>query len=290
MNQKDKSKIKRISQNIHIKVLFLLVTNVTTNLVCRKRFSEGSSEEQILYELLYSHTCYKYACIILAKLIHIAGQRIFIDIPYKASSCSGKSSDSILLTAGISESSFQLVSTWDIHVLPMVTPLRSKNFISCTSAFFLAFNQISHIFIFCFTKKQVCLCHTWKLIHVKRIGRHFAFIITSPVSYKNQRGQICLVHNKHWQEWVLVTWFNYLITHFFFFFFLRSPAISLGFTTFWVRFLRKWPFFNPTIKVVTFRLHGWCVLGVFLLPAFTRLGHERQDLLSPCEEMHVCTD
>ena len=32
-------------------------------------------------------------------------------------------------------------------------------------------------------------------------------------------------------------------------------------------------FFNPTIKVVTFRLRGWCVLGVFLLPAFTRLGH-----------------
>ena len=48
--------------------------------------------------------------------------------------------------------------------------------------------------------------------------------------------------------------------------------------------------FNPTIKVVTFRLRGWCVLGVFLLPAFTRLGHERQDLLSPCDEMHVCTD
>ena len=49
-------------------------------------------------------------------------------------------------------------------------------------------------------------------------------------------------------------------------------------------------FFNPTIKVVTFRLCGWCVLGVFLLRAFTRLGHERQDLLSPCDEMHVCTD
>ena len=28
------------------------------------------------------------------------------------------------------------------------------------------------------------------------------------------------------------------------------------------------------------------MLGVFLLPAFTRLGHERQDLLSPCDEMH----
>ena len=49
-------------------------------------------------------------------------------------------------------------------------------------------------------------------------------------------------------------------------------------------------FFNSTSKVVTFRLRGWCVLGVFLLPAFTRLGHERQDLLSQCDEMHMCTD
>ena len=49
-------------------------------------------------------------------------------------------------------------------------------------------------------------------------------------------------------------------------------------------------FFNPTIEVVTLRLRGWCILGVFLLPAFTRLGHECQDLLSPCEGMHVCTD
>ena len=32
------------------------------------------------------------------------------------------------------------------------------------------------------------------------------------------------------------------------------------------------------------------MLGVFLLPAFTRLGHERQDLLSSCDGMHVCTD
>ena len=42
---------------------------------------------------------------------------------------------------------------------------------------------------------------------------------------------------------------------------------------FWVRFLRMWPFFNPTMKVIPFRLRGWCVLGVFLLSAFTRLGH-----------------
>ena len=71
---------------------------------------------------------------------------------------------------------------------------------------------------------------------------------------------------------------------------LRSPAIYLGFTIFGARFLRMWPFFNPTIKVVTFRLRGWWVLGVFLLPAFSRLGYERQDFLSPCDEMHVCSD
>ena len=75
-----------------------------------------------------------------------------------------------------------------------------------------------------------------------------------------------------------------------FFFFFSFPSYISGVHHFWVRFLRMWPFFNPTIKVVTFRLRGWCVLGVFLLPAFTRLGHERQDLLSPCEKMHVCTD
>ena len=32
------------------------------------------------------------------------------------------------------------------------------------------------------------------------------------------------------------------------------------------------------------------MLGVFLLPAFNRLGHEHQDLLSLCDGMHVCTD
>ena len=73
---------------------------------------------------------------------------------------------------------------------------------------------------------------------------------------------------------------------------LRSdfPSYICGVHHLWVRFLRMWPFFNPTIKVVTFRLRGRCVLGVYLLPAFTHLGHECQDLLSPCDEMHVCTD
>ena len=48
--------------------------------------------------------------------------------------------------------------------------------------------------------------------------------------------------------------------------------------------------FNPTIGVVTFSLRGWCMLGVFLLPAFPRLGRERQDLLSPWDGMNECTN
>ena len=32
------------------------------------------------------------------------------------------------------------------------------------------------------------------------------------------------------------------------------------------------------------------MLGVFLLPIFTHLGHECQDLLSPWDGMHMCTD
>ena len=49
-------------------------------------------------------------------------------------------------------------------------------------------------------------------------------------------------------------------------------------------------FLIPTVEVVTFRLPGWCMLGVFLLPAFTRLEHERQDLLRSCDGMHVYTE
>ena len=46
---------------------------------------------------------------------------------------------------------------------------------------------------------------------------------------------------------------------------------------------------NQTIKVVTFRLRGRCMLRVFSLPEFTRLGHECSDHSSPCDGMHVCT-
>ena len=46
-------------------------------------------------------------------------------------------------------------------------------------------------------------------------------------------------------------------------------------------------FFNPTIEVVTFRLRGWYMLGVFSLPAFTRRRHECQDLLSSSDGMRA---
>ena len=80
-------------------------------------------------------------------------------------------------------------------------------------------------------------------------------------------------------------------------FFFWVPQLDLWGLLFLVRFLRMWPvffvfvfcFFNPTIEIVTFRLRGWCMLGVFLLPAFTSLEHGCQDLLSRCDLMRVCT-
>ena len=38
--------------------------------------------------------------------------------------------------------------------------------------------------------------------------------------------------------------------------------------------------FSSTIEVVLFCLRGWCMLDMFLLPAFIHLQHECQDLLS----------
>ena len=55
---------------------------------------------------------------------------------------------------------------------------------------------------------------------------------------------------------------------------LRSPAMSLGFTTLGEIFAYA-AVFNLTIEVVTFRLCGWCMLCVFMLPASTSLGHVR---------------
>ena len=82
-----------------------------------------------------------------------------------------------------------------------------------------------------------------------------------------------------------------ILTFFFFFLlFFCVPHIYLWGSPFWVRFFAYITVFNPNIEVVTFRLRAWCMLGEFMLPAFTRLGHECRDLWSPCDGMHVCTD
>ena len=58
-----------------------------------------------------------------------------------------------------------------------------------------------------------------------------------------------------------------------------SLAMSLGWVFSRIRlFFFIFFFFTPTIEVVTFHLRGWCMLGVFLSPAFTRLGHEMMNV------------
>ena len=65
---------------------------------------------------------------------------------------------------------------------------------------------------------------------------------------------------------------------------LLHSQLYLWGSPFWLRFLHMWPFFNPTIEVVTFRLCGWCMLMCFCCQ------YKCPDLLSPCDGMHVCTD
>ena len=45
---------------------------------------------------------------------------------------------------------------------------------------------------------------------------------------------------------------------------LLHSQLDLWGSPFSVRFLRMWPFFNPTIEVVPFCLRGWCMVGVFV--------------------------
>ena len=73
------------------------------------------------------------------------------------------------------------------------------------------------------------------------------------------------------------------------FFFCVAQFLLWG-SPFWGEIFAHVTFFNPTIEVITFCLRGWCMLGVFFLPAFTCLGHECQDLLSLCNGMQVSTD
>ena len=73
-------------------------------------------------------------------------------------------------------------------------------------------------------------------------------------------------------------------------FFFCIPSCISGVHHFGWDFCIRDRFFNLINEAGTFCLRGWCMLGVFLLQAFTHLGHERQDHLSLCDEKHVCID
>ena len=90
--------------------------------------------------------------------------------------------------------------------------------------------------------------------------------------------------------WGVLLLLLFLFFFFFSFFFFCVPSYISGVHHFGWDFCVCNRFFNPTIEVVTFHPRGWCMLGMFLLPAFTCLGHEWQGLLSQCNGMHVCTD
>ena len=74
------------------------------------------------------------------------------------------------------------------------------------------------------------------------------------------------------------------ILHFFFFFFC-VPQLYLWGSPFWVRCLHMWPYFIQPLRSHSVFMDGACWV-YFLLPTFTRLGHECQDLLSLCNGMH----
>ena len=73
---------------------------------------------------------------------------------------------------------------------------------------------------------------------------------------------------------------------------LRSHLCLWG-SPFLVKFLCLWRFFNPTIEVVTFRLRGWCMLGVFLFQASRMLlfvGCLASQQCACVSHGQICTD
>ena len=66
------------------------------------------------------------------------------------------------------------------------------------------------------------------------------------------------------------------------------PDRSLGFTIFG-EICSHVTVSYPTTEIVTFLLHGWCMLGPFLLLTFTHLGLDCQGLLSLYDGMHAHT-
>ena len=57
-------------------------------------------------------------------------------------------------------------------------------------------------------------------------------------------------------------------------FFFCVPSSYFWGSPFWVRFLRMWPFYNPTVGVVSFRLHGRSVLDTLCLLPGSKVTHK----------------
>ena len=74
-------------------------------------------------------------------------------------------------------------------------------------------------------------------------------------------------------------------------FFFCVPSFISGASSFCVSFFADVTVFNATIEVLhSVFVDGACWMCSYILPAFTRPGHECQDLFSPCDGMRVCTD
>ena len=95
-----------------------------------------------------------------------------------------------------------------------------------------------------------------------------------------------LLFQLHWNEWPscssmlhgCIVLLFVAVSNSVIFFFFCIPQLYLRGVTILGEIFAYVTIFNPTIEVVIFCLHGWCLLGVFLLPVITHLGHECQDL------------
>ena len=133
------------------------------------------------------------------------------------------------------------------------------------------------------------------IIALKGAIGHFYHLLTAPRTVSNTyaqvaRAQSCADHFYHMQPAVChLIWRDSSAIKF-----DKVQIIFILSSSYWLEPLTDFcvcaRFFNPTIEVVTFCLHRWLMLAVFVLPAFTCLGHDCHDLLNPCDGMHVCTD
>ena len=128
---------------------------------------------------------------------------------------------------------------------------------------------------------HVCLCY-YTLISHYLTQKVEEFIFLQQVQYKHQTwfAHFQLVLHRNLQCFSLTSSSVF-------------PATSLGFTIFGEIFAYVAFFFFAFFLSNHRGSHipsSWMMHAGFLLPIFTCLGHECQDLLGLCNGMHVCTD